>query len=207
MTKKELLAVVKGKVESRGLVWLGRRTKYFSENLNIIFISLDMETMRSPINALLDSYGLSGFFSLTENSDVVMIGIGREKMCSVNLGQDIESLPKDILAIVDEDKQVRYKNVTMWGTMDGDCSSLPSIVNFVTDYESFIVDRYKSGTLKKGDMMHLVVSHKTFANYVVADNDFIKGVKNNPYCFWNIKKMMDFFNQKMVELFNCLSQN
>lgn len=206
MTKKELLAAVKGKIEAKGLVWLGRKTKRFTENLNVIFISLDMETMRSPVRALLDSYGLSGFFSMMENSDVVLVGISREKMCSASLSNDVASLPTEILNITDPDKEVRYRNVTLWGTLEGDCVSLTSPVNFVSSYDDFIVDRYKSGTLSKADMMHLVVLHKTFRNAILADEAFLKGVRNNPFSFWNIKKMMDWFNQKMVELFNTLSQ-
>lgn len=207
MTKKNLLDVVKGKIEDKGLIWLGRKTKRFTENLNIVFISLDMETMRSPVEALLDSYALSGYFSLMENSDVLLVGISREKMCSASLGNDVSSLPADILSIVDPDKEVRYKNVTLWGTLEGDCSSLTSPTNFVTSYDDFIVDRYKSGTLSKADMMHLVVLHKTFRNAILADEVFLMGVKKNPFSFWNVKKMMDYFNQKMVELFNTLSQN
>ena len=206
MTKKEMLNLVKGKIESKGLVWLGRKTKRFTENLNIVFISLDMETMRSPVRALLDSYGLSGFFSRMENSDVALVGISREKMCSASLSSDVATIPTEILNIIDPDKEVRYKSVTLWGTLEGDCTSLTSPVNFVSSYDDFIVDRYKSGTLSKADMMHLVVLHKTFRNAVLEDEAFLKGVSKNPFAFWNIKKMMDYFNQKMVELFNTLSQ-
>ena len=207
MTRKDLLNKIKMEVEAKGLIWLGKRTETFTEKLNIVFISVDLELLKNPVEALLNTYGLSGYFGLHENADTVLIGVSREMLCNANLGKIVETIPEEILGIVDPDKQSRYTSVTMWGTRVGGVDYIANNVNIVTDYEEFIVDRYKSGTLKKGNMMHLVVMYKTFANYVLADKDFVNGVKYNPYCYWNIKKMMDFFNQKMVELFNCLSQN
>ena len=208
MTRSELLRKVREEiVEAKGLIWLGKRTETFTEKLNVVFISVDLELLKNPVDALLNSYGLSGYFGLHENADTVLIGVSREMLCNANLGKIVETIPEEILGVVDPDKQSRYTSVTMWGTRVGGVDYIANNVNIVKDYEEFIVDRYKSGTLKKGNMMQLVIMYKTFANYILADETFVKGVKNNPYCYWNVKKMMDFFNQQMVELFNCLSQS
>lgn len=207
MTRSELLRKVREGIEAKGLIWLGKRTETFTEKLNVVFISVDLELLKNPVDALLNSYGLSGYFGLHENSDTILIGVSREMLCNANLSKMVETIPEEILGIVDPDKQSRYTSVTMWATRVGGVDYISNNTNIVKDYEEFIVDRYKSGTLKKGNMMQLVIMYKTFANYILADETFVKGVKNNPYCYWNVKKMMDFFNQQMVELFNCLSQS
>lgn len=205
MTKSELLNKVKMEVETkRGLFWLGRRTKGFSETLNIVFISTDLEVLKNPVKSLLDAYGLSGYFSLSENSDVILVGVNREKLASSETDKAVETLPTAILGIEDPDKQVRYKSVTMWASIEGGIRSLGSNTNIIKNYQEFLADRFESGSLKKGDMINHVILHKTFEKYVLADENFINGVKTNPYSFWNMKKMMDFVNQQHVALFNDL---
>lgn len=206
MTKHELLNVVKGKIEGKGLYWLGRRTKSFSETLNIVFISTDLETLRNPVKSLVDAYGLTGYFSLSENSDVILVGVNREKLANMETDIAVDSLPKDILEIVDLDRQVRYTTVTMWASIEGGIRTLGSNVNIIKNYQEFLVDRFESGTLKKGDMINHVILHKTFEKYVLADDNFISGVKSNPYSFWNMKKIMDYVNQQHIALFNDLTQ-
>lgn len=206
MTKKELLNAVKMEVEDkRGLYWLGRRTRSYTENLNIVFISTDLELLKNPVEALIDAYGLSSYFSMLENSDVILVGINREKMSDDNLSSIIETLPNNILGLKDPDKMVRYTSVTMWGTNVGDCRYISNNTNIIKDYKEFLADRYESGTLKKADMLNLVVSHKTFEKYVLADENFVTGVKNNKFSYWNMKKIMDYLNQQMVALFNDLT--
>lgn len=206
MTKSELLSAVKMEIEGkRGLYWLGRRTKSYTEKLNIVFISTDLELLKNPVEALIDAYGLSSYFSMLENSDVVLVGISREKMSDVKLASSIETLPNDILAISDPDKMVRYTSVTMWGTNIGDCVYISNNTNIVKDYKEFLADRYESGTLKKADMLNLVVSHKTFEKYVLADENFVAGVKKNKFSYWNMKKIRDYLNQQMVALFTDLT--
>lgn len=205
MTKRQLLNLVKVEVEDkRGLYWLGRRTKGFSETLNIVFISTDLEVLKNPVKSLVDAYGLSGYFSLSENSDVILIGVNREKLASSETDRAVESLPEAILGIEDPDKQVRYKSVTMWASIEGGIRSLGSNTNIIKNYQDFLADRFESGSLKKGDMINHVILHKTFEKYVMADDNFVNGVKSNPYSFWNMKKMMDFVNQQHVALFNDL---
>lgn len=205
MTKKELLNAVKMEVEDkRGLYWLGRRTRSYTENLNIVFISTDLELLKNPVEALIDAYGLSSYFSMLENSDVILVGINREKMSDDKLSSIIETLPNDILGLKDPDKMVRYTSVTMWGTNVGDCRYISNNTNIIKDYKEFLADRYESGTLKKADMLNLVVSHKTFEKYVLADENFVTGVKKNKFSYWNMKKIMDYLNQQMVALFNDL---
>ena len=205
MTKRQLLNLVKVEVEDkRGLYWLGRRTKGFSETLNIVFISTDLEVLKNPVKSLVDAYGLSGYFSLSENSDVILIGINREKLASSETDRAVESLPEAILGIEDPDKQVRYKSVTMWASIEGGIRTLGNNTNIIKNYQEFLADRFESGSLKKGDMINHVILHKTFEKYVMADDNFVNGVKSNPYSFWNMKKMMDFVNQQHVALFNDL---
>ena len=205
MTKKEMLNLVKMEVEDkRGLYWLGRRTRSYTENLNIVFISTDLELLKNPVEALIDAYGLSSYFSMLENSDVILVGINREKMSDDKLSSIIETLPNDILGLKDPDKMVRYTSVTMWGTNVGDCRYISNNTNIIKDYKEFLADRYESGTLKKADMLNLVVSHKTFEKYVLADENFVTGVKKNKFSYWNMKKIMDYLNQQMVALFNDL---
>lgn len=207
MTKKEMLNLVKGEIEGkRGLYWLGRRTRSYSEKLNIIFVSTDLETVKSPVKGLLNAYGLSTYLATVENGDVVLVGINREKLSRADLGDIIKSLPFDILKIQDPDNQTRYTSVTMWGLTVAGINYISDNVNIVKDYHEFIVERFESGTIVKADMLNMVILHKTFEKYVLADENFISGVKNNQYSFWNMKKIMDYVNQQHVALFNDLVQ-
>ena len=207
MTKQELLNKVKEEIEGkRSLYWLGRRTKSFSETLNIVFISTDLEVLKNPVKSLVDSYGLTGYFSLSENSDVILVGVNREKLANAETDKAVESLPTAILGIEDPDKQVRYTTVTMWASVEGGIRTLGNNTNIIKNYQEFLADRYESGTLKKGDMINHVILHKTFEKYVLADDNFISGVKSNSYSFWNMKKIMDYVNQQHIALFNDLVQ-
>ena len=172
MTKKEMLNKVKMEIEGIGLTWLGRRTRNYTEKLNVIFISTDLEMLGNPVESLLDAYGLSSYFAMSEDSDVVLI---------------------------------RYTSVTMWASIDGGIRSLGSNTNTILNYQNFLADRYESGSLKKGDMINHVILHRTFVNYVLADNNFVKGVKSNSYSYWNMRKIMEYVNQQHVALFNDLS--
>lgn len=205
MTKNEMLNRVKMEIEGIGLTWLGRRTRNYTEKLNVIFISTDLEMLGNPVESLLDAYGLSSYFAMSEDSDVVLIGVNREKLANSETDRAVDGLPKAILAIEDPDKMVRYTSVTMWASIDGGIRSLGSNTNTILNYQNFLVDRYESGTLKKGDMINHVILHKTFVNYVLADNNFVKGVKNNSYSYWNMRKIMEYVNQQHVALFNDLS--
>lgn len=205
MTKKEMLNLVKGKIEAKGLTWLGRRTRNYTEKLNIIFISTDLEMLGNPVESLLDAYGLSSYFAMSEDSDVILIGVNREKLANSETDKAVDNLPKAILDIEDPDKMVRYTSVTMWGSIEGGIRSLGSNTNTILNYQNFLADRYENGSLKKGDMINHVILHKTFVNYVLADDNFVKGVKNNSYSYWNMRKIMEYVNQQHVALFNDLS--
>lgn len=205
MTKKEILNKVKAEIEGIGLTWLGRRTRNYTEKLNVIFISTDLEMLGNPVESLLDAYGLSGYFAMSEDSDVVLIGVNREKLANSETDRAVDGLPKTILDIEDPDKNVRYTSVTMWASIDGGIRSLGSNTNIILNYQNFLADRYESGSLKKGDMINHVILHKTFEKYVLADDNFVKGVKNNSYSYWNMRKIMEYVNQQHVALFNDLS--
>lgn len=205
MTKKEMLNKVKMEIEGIGLTWLGRRTRNYTEKLNVIFISTDLEMLGNPVESLLDAYGLSSYFAMSEDSDVVLIGVNREKLANSETDRAVDGLPNAILAIEDPDKNVRYTSVTMWASIDGGIRSLGSNTNTILNYQNFLADRYESGSLKKGDMINHVILHRTFVNYVLADNNFVKGVKNNSYSYWNMRKIMEYVNQQHVALFNDLS--
>ena len=205
MTKKEILNKVKAEIEGIGLTWLGRRTRNYTEKLNVIFISTDLEMLGNPVESLLDAYGLSSYFAMSEDSDVVLIGVNREKLANSETDRAVDGLPKTILDIEDPDKNVRYTSVTMWASIDGGIRSLGSNTNIILNYQNFLADRYESGSLKKGDMINHVILHKTFEKYVLADGNFVKGVKNNSYSYWNMRKIMEYVNQQHVALFNDLS--
>jgi hypothetical protein len=205
MTKKEILNKVKAEIEGIGLTWLGRRTRNYTEKLNVIFISTDLEMLGNPVESLLDAYGLSSYFAMSEDSDVVLIGVNREKLANSETDRAVDGLPKTILDIEDPDKNVRYTSVTMWASIDGGIRSLGSNTNIILNYQNFLADRYESGSLKKGDMINHVILHKTFEKYVLADDNFVKGVKNNSYSYWNMRKIMEYVNQQHVALFNDLS--
>ena len=205
MTKKEILNRVKAEIEGIGLTWLGRRTRNYTEKLNVIFISTDLEMLGNPVESLLDAYGLSSYFAMSEDSDVVLIGVNREKLANSETDRAVDGLPKTILDIEDPDKNVRYTSVTMWASIDGGIRSLGSNTNIILNYQNFLADRYESGSLKKGDMINHVILHKTFEKYVLADDNFVKGVKNNSYSYWNMRKIMEYVNQQHVALFNDLS--
>ena len=205
MTKKEMLNKVKMEIEGIGLTWLGRRTRNYTEKLNVIFISTDLEMLGNPVESLLDAYGLSSYFAMSEDSDVVLIGVNREKLANSETDRAVDGLPKTILDIEDPDKNVRYTSVTMWASIDGGIRSLGSNTNIILNYQNFLADRYESGSLKKGDMINHVILHKTFEKYVLADDNFVKGVKNNSYSYWNMRKIMEYVNQQHVALFNDLS--
>lgn len=205
MTKKEILNKVKAEIEGIGLTWLGRRTRNYTEKLNVIFISTDLEMLGNPVESLLDAYGLSSYFAMSEDSDVVLIGVNREKLANSETDRVVDGLPKTILDIEDPDKNVRYTSVTMWASIDGGIRSLGSNTNIILNYQNFLADRYESGSLKKGDMINHVILHKTFEKYVLADDNFVKGVKNNSYSYWNMRKIMEYVNQQHVALFNDLS--
>ena len=204
MTKKEILNRVKAEIEGIGLTWLGRRTRNYTEKLNVIFISTDLEMLGNPVESLLDAYGLSSYFAMSEDSDVVLIGVNREKLANSETDRAVDGLPKAILNIEDPDKNVRYTSVTMWASIDGGIRSLGSNTNTILNYQNFLADRYESGSLKKGDMINHVILHRTFVNYVLADNNFVKEVKNNSYSYWNMRKIMEYVNQQHVALFNDL---
>lgn len=205
MTKKEILNKVKAEIEGIGLTWLGRRTRNYTEKLNVIFISTDLEMLGNPVESLLDAYGLSSYFAMSEDSDVVLIGVNREKLANSETDRAVDGLPKTILDIEDPDKNVRYTSVTMWASIDGGIRSLGSNTNIILNYQNFLADRYESGSLKKGDMINHVILHKTFEKYVLANDNFVKGVKNNSYSYWNMRKIMEYVNQQHVALFNDLS--
>ena len=205
MTKKEILNKVKAEIEGIGLTWLGRRTRNYTEKLNVIFISTDLEMLGNPVESLLDAYGLSSYFAMSEDSDVILIGVNREKLANSETDKAVDNLPKAILDIEDPDKMVRYTSVTMWGSIEGGIRSLGINTNTILNYQNFLADRYENGSLKKGDMINHVILHKTFEKYVLADDNFVKGVKNNSYSYWNMRKIMEYVNQQHVALFNDLS--
>lgn len=205
MTKKNLLEKVReGIVETKGLIWLGKRTERYTEKLNLVFVSVDLELTKNPVDGLLDAYGLSGYFGMVENADTILIGVSRELLCNANLSKIVENIPKEILEIQDPDRSVRYTSVSMWATRSSGIDFIANNVNVYKNYNEFLTNLYTSGSLKKGNMISLVILHQTFVNYVLADNNFVAGVKNNPFGYWNIKKMMDFINQQHVALFNDL---
>ena len=205
MTKKSLLAEVKMGIESKGLVWLGRRTSDYCEKLHIIFIATDMENETCPIGRVVDAFGLTNYFNTLEKSDVILIGVNRDFLSSIENEKLVQSLPTEILGIEDKDKEVRYTSVTMYASLLGGIKSLSDNVNIIESYETMMAERFESGTLDKADMMNMVILHRTFVTSIVNDNNFIAGVRDNNFSFWSVRKILKYLVQKHIEVFTSLS--
>ena len=207
MTKKSLLAEVKMGIESKGLVWLGRRTSDYCEKLHIIFIATDMENETCPIGRVVDAFGLTNYFNTLEKSDVILIGVNRDFLGKVENEKLVQSLPVEILGIEDTDKEVRYTSVTMYASLLGGIKSLSDNVNIIESYETMMAERFESGTLDKADMMNMVILHRTFVSAIMNDNNFIAGVRDNNFSFWSVRKILKYLVQKHIEVFTSLSGN
>ena len=207
MTKKSLLAEVKMGIESKGLVWLGRRTSDYCEKLHIIFIATDMENETCPIGRVVDAFGLTNYFNTLEKSDVILIGVNRDFLSKVENEKLIQSLPTEILGIEDKDKEVRYTSVTMYASMIGGIKSFADNVNIIESYDVMMAERFESGTLDKADMMNMVILHRTFVNAIINDSNFIAGVRDNNFSFWSVRKILKYLVQKHIEVFTSLSGN
>ena len=207
MTKKNLLDLVKGKIEGKGLTWLGRRTSEHCEKLHIIFIATDIENETCPIGRVVDAFGLTNYFNTLEKSDVILVGVSRDFMSRGDSIKIIESLPTKILNIHDLDKEVRYTSVTMYASILGGLKSVADNVNIVESYETMIAERFESGTLDKADMMNMVILHRTFTSAITNDNNFIAGVRDNNFSFWSVRKILKYLVQKHIEVFTSLSGN
>lgn len=205
MTKKNLLDLVKGKIEAKGLTWLGRRTNGYCELLHIIFIATDMENETCPIGRVVDAFGLTTYFNTLEKFDVILVGVSRDFISKVDSSKLIESIPAEILDIHDLDKEVKYTSVTMYASILGGLKSVADNVNIVESYETMIAERFKSGTLDKADMMNMVILHRTFASAIMNDNNFIAGVRDNNFSFWSVRKILKYLAQKHIEVFTSLS--
>lgn len=205
MTKKEMLNLVKGKIESKGLVWLGRRTSDYCEKLHIIFIATDMQIDTCPIGRVVDAFGLTTYFNTLEKSDVVLVGVNRDFLDKVENEKLVQALPTEILDIQDLDKEVRYTSVTMYASKLGGLKSFADNVNIIESYETMMAERFESGTLDKADMMNMVILHRTFANCIINDNNFIAGVRDNNFSFWSVRKILKYLVQKHIEVFTSLS--
>nr|DAK99242.1 MAG TPA: hypothetical protein [Caudoviricetes sp.] len=205
MTKKNLLDLVKGKVEGKGLTWLGRRTSGYCEKLHIIFIATDMENETCPIGRVIDAFGLTNYFNTLEKSDVILVGVNRDFLSKVENEKLVQSLPTEILEIEDVDKEVRYTSVTMYASMLGGIKSFADNVNIIESYETMMAERFESGTLDKADMMNMVILHRTFVTSIVNDNNFIAGVRDNNFSFWSVRKILKYLVQKHIEVFTSLS--
>ena len=207
MTKKSLLAEVKMGIESKGLVWLGRRTSDYCEKLHIIFIATDMENETCPIGRVVDAFGLTNYFNTLEKSDVILIGVNRDFLSNIENEKLVQSLPTEILGIEDKDKEVRYTSVTMYASMLGGIKSFADNVNIIESYETMMAERFESGTLDKADMMNMVILHRTFVSSIMNDNNFIAGVRDNNFSFWSVRKILKYLVQKHIEVFTSLSGN
>ena len=205
MTKKSLLAEVKMGIESKGLVWLGRRTSDYCEKLHIIFIATDMENETCPIGRVVDAFGLTNYFNTLEKSDVILIGVNRDFLSNIENEKLVQSLPTEILGIEDKDKEVRYTSVTMYASMLGGIKSFADNVNIIESYETMMAERFESGTLDKADMMNMVILHRTFVSSIMNDNNFIAGVRDNNFSFWSVRKILKYLVQKHIEVFTSLS--
>lgn len=205
MTKKNLLDLVKGKIESKGLTWLGRRTSGYCEKLHIIFIATDMQIDTCPIGRVVDAFGLTTYFNTLEKSDVVLVGVNRDFMSRSENAMFVKALPTEILDIHDLDKEVKYTSVTMYASLLGGLKSVADNVNIVESYETMMAERFESGTLDKADMMNMVILHRTFTNAIVNDNNFIAGVRENNFSFWSVRKILKYLVQKHIEVFTSLS--
>lgn len=207
MTKKSLLAEVKMGIESKDLVWLGRRTSDYCEKLHIIFIATDMENETCPIGRVVDAFGLTNYFNTLEKSDVILIGVNRDFLSNIENEKLVQSLPTEILGIEDKDKEVRYTSVTMYASMIGGIKSFADNVNIIESYDVMMAERFESGTLDKADMMNMVILHRTFVNAIMNDNNFIAGVRDNNFSFWSVRKILKYLVQKHIEVFTSLSGN
>ena len=205
MTKKSLLAEVKMGIESKGLVWLGRRTSDYCEKLHIIFIATDMENETCPIGRVVDAFGLTNYFNTLEKSDVILIGVNRDFLSNIENEKLVQSLPTEILGIEDKDKEVRYTSVTMYASMLGGIKSFADNVNIIESYETMMAERFESGTLDKADMMNMVILHRTFVSSIMNDSNFIAGVRDNNFSFWSVRKILKYLVQKHIEVFTSLS--
>ena len=192
-------------IESKGLVWLGRRTSDYCEKLHIIFIATDMENETCPIGRVVDAFGLTNYFNTLEKSDVILIGVNRDFLGKVENKKLVQSLPVEILGIEDTDKEVRYTSVTMYASMLGGIKSFADNVNIIESYETMMAERFESGTLDKADMMNMVILHRTFVTSIVNDNNFIAGVRDNNFSFWSVRKILKYLVQKHIEVFTSLS--
>lgn len=207
MTKKSLLAEVKMGIEEKGLVWLGRRTSDYCEKLHIIFIATDMEIDTCPIGRVVDAFGLTTYFNTLEKSDVILIGVNRDFLSNIENEKLVQALPKEILEIEDTDKEARYTSVTMYASLLGGIKAFADNVNIIESYETMMAERFESGTLDKADMMNMVILHRTFANAIINDNNFIAGVRDNNFSFWSVRKILKYLVQKHIEIFTSLSGN
>ena len=207
MTKKEMLNLVKGKIEAKGLTWLGRRTSGYCEKLHIIFISTDMENEMCPIGRVVDAFGLSNYFNTLEKSDVILVGASRDFMSKSENAKLVNALPTEILDIQDLDKEVRYTSVTMYASLLGGLKSVADNVNIVESYDVMMAERFESGTLDKADMMNMVILHRSFTHSIVNDSNFISGVRDNNFSFWSVRKILKYLVQKHIELFTSLCGN
>lgn len=207
MTKKNLLDVVKGKVEAKGLTWLGRRTSGYCEKLHIIFIATDMENETCPIGRVVDAFGLTTYFNTLEKSDVILVGVSRDFLSKVENEKLVQSLPVEILGIEDTDKEVRYTSVTMYASLLGGIKSLSDNVNIIESYDVMMAERFESGTLDKADLMNMVILHRTFVSAIVNDNNFIAGVRENSFSFWSVRKILKYLVHKHIEIFASMCGN
>lgn len=207
MTKKEMLNLVKGKIEAKGLTWLGRRTSGYCEKLHIIFISTDMENEMCPIGRVVDAFGLSNYFNTLEKSDVILVGASRDFMSKSENAKLVNALPTEILDIQDLDKEVRYTSVTMYASLLGGLKSVADNVNIVESYDVMMAERFESGTLDKADMMNMVILHRTFTNAIINDSNFIAGVRENNFSFWSVRKILKYLVHKHVEIFTSMCGN
>lgn len=207
MTKKEMLNLVKGKIEGIGLTWLGRRTSGYCEKLHIIFISTDMENEMCPIGRVVDAFGLSNYFNTLEKSDVILVGASRDFMSKSENAKLVNALPTEILDIQDLDKEVRYTSVTMYASLLGGLKSVADNVNIVESYDVMMAERFESGTLDKADMMNMVILHRTFTNAIINDSNFIAGVRENNFSFWSVRKILKYLVHKHVEIFTSMCGN
>lgn len=107
----------------------------------------------------------------------------------------------------DTDKEARYTSVTMYASLLGGIKSFVDNVNIVESYDVMMAERFESGTLDKADMMNMVILHRTFANAIINDNNFIAGVRDNNFSFWSVRKILKYLVQKHIEVFTSLSGN
>lgn len=166
-----------------------------------------MEIDTCPIGRVVDAFGLTNYFNTLEKSDVILIGVNRDFLSNIENEKLVQALPKEILEIEDTDKETRYTSVTMYASLLGGIKSFADNVNIIESYETMMVERFESGTLDKADMMNMVILHRTFANAIINDNNFIAGVRDNNFSFWSVRKILKYLVQKHIEVFTSLSGN